>query len=46
MTNPDPKNNLLLELLQLLSAEGTQDFPQITRTVLGSSCALSEAEVH
>ena len=43
MTNPNPKNNLLLELLQLLSAEGTQAIPQIIRTLLNESMLLERA---
>ena len=37
------KNNLLLELLQLLSAEGTQAIPQIIRTLLNESMLLERA---
>ena len=43
MTNPDAKNNLLLELLQLLSSEGTQALPQIIRTLLNESMLLERA---
>jgi hypothetical protein len=43
MTNPNPKNNLLLELLQLLCAEGTQAIPQIIRTLLNESMLLERA---
>ncbi len=43
MTNPNPKNNLLLELLQLLSAEGTQAIPQIIRPLLNESMLLERA---
>ncbi len=37
------RNNLLLELLQLLSAEGTQAIPQIIRTLLNESMLLERA---
>lgn len=43
MTNPDPKNILFLELLQLLSSEGTQALPQIIRTLLNESMLLERA---
>jgi putative transposase len=43
MTNPNSKNNLLLELLQLLSAEGTQAIPQIIRILLNESMLLERA---
>ena len=43
MTNPDPKNNRLLELLQLLSSEGTQALPQIIRTLLNDFMLLEGA---
>lgn len=40
MTNPAPKNNLLHDLLQILSSEGSQALPQIIRTLLNQSMLL------
>lgn len=43
MTNPDSQNNLLLDLLQLLSEEGTRALPDIIQALLNKAMLMERS---